>query len=182
VKSTLEPPPVEAEESRPTQGGTRYDPTPAVLQLQRGPAGRREKHRTVEVLQASCFFLRLSPDEKHLLIRAMLGGAVDEAARDLDEDAMVALVRTDLVRLFGLRAEPAFVQVTKWDRAVRQYELGHLYKRWRRWRRRLPPGRVSSWRETRSSTLELIRSIEVGPVAFPGVDAAPASDYDAVKE
>lgn len=128
VKSTPEPPPVEAGESRPTQRGTRCDPTPAVDPLQRGPAGRGEGHRTVEGLRASCFVLRRGPDEKHLLIRAMLGGALDEEARDLDEDAMVAPVRTDLVRLFGLRAEPAFVQVTKWDRAIRQYELGHLYK------------------------------------------------------
>jgi len=89
---------------------------------------RGEGYRTLGVLWDSYFFPRRSPDERHLLIRAMLGGAVDEAARDLGEDEMVKLVRGELVSLFGLRAEPRYVHVTKWDRAIPQYELGHLDK------------------------------------------------------
>lgn len=87
---------------------------------------RGEGYRILGVLWDSRFFPGRSPDENHLLMRIMVGGAVDDGARDLDEDALVALVREEVTRLFGLTVTPVYTRVARWDRAIPQYELGHL--------------------------------------------------------
>ena len=63
--------------------------------------------------------------EGSLLVRAFLGGAVDPATTELDDEELVSLVRKELRDLVGLEAEPLFSQVVRWKRAIPQYELGH---------------------------------------------------------
>jgi len=60
-----------------------------------------------------------------VLVRAMLGGAVDPDAGALSDADAVACVRTDLSRLLGVDALPCFHQVVRWPAAIPQYELGH---------------------------------------------------------
>jgi oxygen-dependent protoporphyrinogen oxidase len=60
-----------------------------------------------------------------MLVRAMLGGAVDPEVAALSEDELVRLVREDLAALLGLQSEPIFRRVVVWPRAIPQYELGH---------------------------------------------------------
>jgi len=86
---------------------------------------RGERLRILGCLFDSHLFPGRSP-ERHLLLRAMVGGAVDPDAARLDDGALVETVRTDLRRLAGITTEPAFVSVTRWPRAIPQYELGHL--------------------------------------------------------
>jgi oxygen-dependent protoporphyrinogen oxidase len=60
-----------------------------------------------------------------VLLRVSAGRHGDERALGLDDDALVARVRTDLATTMGLRAEPTDVQVVRWDRAFPQYPPGH---------------------------------------------------------
>jgi oxygen-dependent protoporphyrinogen oxidase len=60
-----------------------------------------------------------------VLVRAMLGGSVDEAVGGLDDDELVRIAREDLARLLGVTDAPVFRRVVMWDRAIPQYELGH---------------------------------------------------------
>lgn len=85
---------------------------------------RGEGLRALGNLWDSHFFPSRSPSG-HLLLRAMLGGAVDPAAGALDDDAAIALVREEMRRMYGTEAAPAFAHVTRWARAIPQYTLGH---------------------------------------------------------
>jgi protoporphyrinogen/coproporphyrinogen III oxidase len=59
------------------------------------------------------------------LVRAFYGGARDEAAVDLSDDAIVGLAEQELGRLIGLRAPGEVVRVHRWRKAHPQYEVGH---------------------------------------------------------
>lgn len=85
---------------------------------------RGEGLRALGNLWDSQFFPSRSPSG-HLLLRAMLGGAVDRDAGTLDDEAAVALVRRELARLYGTVAAPVFRHVVRWPRAIPQYTVGH---------------------------------------------------------
>ncbi len=61
-----------------------------------------------------------------ILFRCFYGGAHDEAALELTDDEAAALVQADLRRVLRIEAEPLFVRVYRWPRAIAQYTLGHL--------------------------------------------------------
>lgn len=60
-----------------------------------------------------------------ILVRAIFGGAVDEAMGALDDDETLALARDEVSRLYGLSLTPVFEQVVRVPRAIPQYEVGH---------------------------------------------------------
>jgi oxygen-dependent protoporphyrinogen oxidase len=66
-----------------------------------------------------------APDTK-ALVRCFLGGANDQAVLKLSDEEVIATVRKELKQITGLAAEPWFVKVYRWDRAMAQYTPGHL--------------------------------------------------------
>ncbi|MGA3125639.1 MAG: protoporphyrinogen oxidase [Candidatus Korobacteraceae bacterium] len=66
-----------------------------------------------------------APDNKALL-RCFLGGAGDPGVLKLSDEEITALVRKELKQIIGLSADPWFVKVYRWDRAMAQYTPGHL--------------------------------------------------------
>lgn len=60
------------------------------------------------------------------LLRCYVGRAGDEAALRHDDGELTEIVRRDLKRTMGVNAKPLFVEVTRWNRAMPQYTLGHL--------------------------------------------------------
>lgn len=60
-----------------------------------------------------------------ILVRAILGGAVDLDIGSLDNSELLALVRAEVAQLYGLNAEPVFSEVVRIDGAIPQYEIGH---------------------------------------------------------
>jgi len=67
---------------------------------------------------------RAPPDQ--LLVRCYVGGVGREPILKLDDLALVKRVRAELSTICGMNAEPTFVEVTRWMRAMPQYTLGHL--------------------------------------------------------
>jgi len=67
---------------------------------------------------------RAPPDQ--LLIRCYVGGVGREAILQLDDQTLVAQVKAELANMCGVTAEPGFVEVNRWNRAMPQYTLGHL--------------------------------------------------------
>ncbi len=67
---------------------------------------------------------RAPPDQ--LLVRCYLGGVGREAILQLDDQALVARVREELASICGVTAEPVYVEVNRWMKAMPQYTLGHL--------------------------------------------------------
>jgi len=64
--------------------------------------------------------------EGHVLLRAFAGGALQPEIFALDDAEMAKRVESDLRELLGIREDPRFIEVAKWERSMPQYEVGHL--------------------------------------------------------
>ena len=62
----------------------------------------------------------------HVLLRAFVGGALQPEMFALDETEMLRRVEDDLRELLGISEKPLFAEVSKWERSMPQYEVGHL--------------------------------------------------------
>ena len=63
-----------------------------------------------------------------VLLRAFIGGPRREDLVNLDDAALVALVRDELLTIMGIHAAPTVTRVFRWFRANPQYEVGHLQR------------------------------------------------------
>lgn len=61
-----------------------------------------------------------------VLLRAFIGGPRREEFVDLDDQALVTLVREELRAILGITAEPTVSRVYRWSRGNPQYDVGHL--------------------------------------------------------
>ena len=84
-----------------------------------------EKRSLIACTFSSVKFSDRAPAD-HVLLRAFAGGALQPEIFALDEASMAARVKTDLHELLGIREEPLFTEVAKWERSMPQYEVGHL--------------------------------------------------------
>lgn len=63
-----------------------------------------------------------------LMVRCYVGGVGREKILELDDQALVAKVKEELKAICGMNAEPSYVEVNRWIKAMPQYLLGHLDK------------------------------------------------------
>ncbi len=61
-----------------------------------------------------------------LMVRCYVGGVGREKILELDDQPLVAKVREELTAVCGVTAEPTYVEVNRWMKAMPQYQLGHL--------------------------------------------------------
>lgn len=85
---------------------------------------RGEGVRILGAVRASRLFPGRAP-EGHELVTVFVGGELDPTAIELGDDELRRVVRDDLRRLAGVVAEPTLFRVTRWPRAIPQYEVGH---------------------------------------------------------
>jgi oxygen-dependent protoporphyrinogen oxidase len=64
--------------------------------------------------------------EGTVLLRAFLGGALDERALDRSDDDLAGVARAELREAVGVAAEPVLLRVRRWPHAMPQYRVGHL--------------------------------------------------------
>lgn len=64
--------------------------------------------------------------EGFVLLRAFVGGALQEDLYALDDRDMEGIVRRELVQLLGVRGDPMFVRIARYPRSMPQYLVGHL--------------------------------------------------------
>jgi len=84
-----------------------------------------EKRSLIACTFSSVKFAGRAPDE-HVLLRAFAGGALQPEVFALDEAEMAKRVEADLRELLGISEAPLFREVSKWERSMPQYEVGHL--------------------------------------------------------
>ncbi|HJS25098.1 MAG TPA: protoporphyrinogen oxidase [Pyrinomonadaceae bacterium] len=84
-----------------------------------------EKRSLIACTFSSVKFSGRAP-EGHVLLRAFAGGALQPEIFALDESELAARVEADLRELLGINEAPLFLEVTKWERSMPQYEVGHL--------------------------------------------------------
>jgi oxygen-dependent protoporphyrinogen oxidase len=63
-----------------------------------------------------------------VLTRCYVGGVGREAILQLNDTELVAKVRAELSALCGITANPTYVEVNRWWKAMPQYTLGHLHR------------------------------------------------------
>ena len=61
----------------------------------------------------------------HIALTTFVGGTRQPENARLPDDALHDLVRGELARLLGVRADPAFVHIQRWPRAIPQYTLDY---------------------------------------------------------
>ncbi|HSL55515.1 MAG TPA: protoporphyrinogen oxidase [Pyrinomonadaceae bacterium] len=84
-----------------------------------------EKRSLIACTFSSVKFPGRAP-EGHVLLRAFAGGALQPDIFALDESEMATRAEADLRDLLGIREDPRFIEVAKWERSMPQYEVGHL--------------------------------------------------------
>jgi oxygen-dependent protoporphyrinogen oxidase len=84
-------------------------------------------------------FTHRAPGDRALL-RCFFGGAMAAKVWSLSDDHIVSMVRQELHQILGIRAEPLFTRIYKWNSAMPQYSVGHLdrLERIENQRRQLP--------------------------------------------
>ncbi len=81
---------------------------------------KRERERLL-----ACTFVHNKFEGRAPANLAMLRCFFGADAMDLDDDAVVEAARTELKRILGLSATPVFASVSRWPRAMAQYNVGH---------------------------------------------------------
>ncbi|MGH9967368.1 MAG: protoporphyrinogen oxidase [Pyrinomonadaceae bacterium] len=84
-----------------------------------------EKRSLIACTFSSVKFAARAPTDS-VLLRAFVGGALQPEMFALDEVEMVSRVRADLRDLLGIEKAPLFTVVSKWERSMPQYHVGHL--------------------------------------------------------
>ena len=60
-----------------------------------------------------------------VLLNNFIGGETDREAMTLSDDELIATVHLDLQKVLGISGEPRRLPITRWPRAIPQYNLGH---------------------------------------------------------
>ena len=84
-----------------------------------------EKREILAVSFASRKFENRAP-EGHILLRSFLGGAMQPEILERSDDDLIATTCRELSNIFGMQRKPAHTVVTRYNRAMPQYHLGHL--------------------------------------------------------
>jgi oxygen-dependent protoporphyrinogen oxidase len=103
----------------------------AAVTAERGPLNgfgflvpRGERPRILGTLWETSIYGGRAPAGK-MLLRVMIGGALDRDAVELDDTTLLRLVRRDLELTMRLRLRPEFVHPVRHRRGIPQYTIGH---------------------------------------------------------
>lgn len=58
-------------------------------------------------------------------LRCFFGSVGNEAVLEESDDSLIATAGEELLRIIGLTAEPVYTSVSRWSRAMAQYNVGH---------------------------------------------------------
>jgi oxygen-dependent protoporphyrinogen oxidase len=86
---------------------------------------RAEQRDLIAATWTSLKWPNRAPSDR-LLVRCYVGGVGREAILQLDDEALVGRVKSELKLICGVTAEPTYVEVNRWVKAMPQYLLGHL--------------------------------------------------------
>ncbi len=85
----------------------------------------RERRKILGCLWDSSIFKGRAP-EGYALLRVLVGGARAPQLVSLSDEELLHVVLKDLKDLMGLKASPDFVSIFRWEKAIPQYQVGHL--------------------------------------------------------
>ena len=88
---------------------------------------RSERRRLLGTVWSSALFPGRTPagPEKTAAFTSFLGGALDPGLCRLSETEIAQIAHDDLASVLGIQHPPLAEHVTRWERAIPQYNLGH---------------------------------------------------------
>ncbi len=69
-----------------------------------------------------------TPQDGTLVVRCFVGRSGRHPALDLDDDALVKLLDAELSEALAFGSRPRDFKVVRWEKALAQYEVGHLHR------------------------------------------------------
>jgi oxygen-dependent protoporphyrinogen oxidase len=87
---------------------------------------RAEKIRTLGTIFNSSLFPGRAPSG-HVALTSFIGGATDLDAIHFSDAQLSRIAHNDNARLLGISGDPVATHVTRWPRALPQYNLGHAH-------------------------------------------------------
>lgn len=89
---------------------------------------RSEGLRTLGCIWTSSIFADRAPSGT-VQFRSMLGGAGDPGVLELSDDQLWQTLFRELGPLIGLKRDPVFMRIYRWQQGIPQYTLGHIERR-----------------------------------------------------
>jgi len=89
---------------------------------------RNQGMRTLGSIWTSSIFEGRAP-EGFVQFRSMLGGAGDPSILELSDDQLWITLQRELDPLIGIRNDPAFIRIYRWEQGIPQYKIGHRERR-----------------------------------------------------
>jgi oxygen-dependent protoporphyrinogen oxidase len=86
-----------------------------------------EKRSLIACTFSSVKFSGRAP-EGYVLLRAFVGGALQPEMLALSDGEIDTRVQADLRELLGVTNKPLFTEVSRWNKSMPQYEVGHLQR------------------------------------------------------
>jgi oxygen-dependent protoporphyrinogen oxidase len=86
----------------------------------------RSENRAINAITFSSVKFNRRAPEGYVLMRAFFGGSRHPEMMQIDDPALLAIVRQELATLLQIEAEPIFHRIYRWFRANPQYDVGHL--------------------------------------------------------
>lgn len=85
---------------------------------------RSEGLRILGSIWNSSLFAGRAP-EGWVLLNNFIGGETDPAAIELSDDELIGIAHADLKKVLKINGEPRRLPITRWQRAIPQYVIGH---------------------------------------------------------
>jgi len=85
----------------------------------------REKRNILGTIWTSALFPGRAP-AGHVALTTFVGGSRQPSLAGLDDGEIAGMVSAELRALMGVRGDPVYAKVVRWQKAIPQYTLGHL--------------------------------------------------------
>jgi oxygen-dependent protoporphyrinogen oxidase len=85
----------------------------------------KEQRKILGTIWSSALFPGRAP-EGHVALTTFVGGARQPALAGLDDRELIGTVASELRSLMAVRGDPVYARIIRWEKAIPQYNLGHL--------------------------------------------------------
>ena len=85
----------------------------------------REQRRILGTIWSSSLFPNRAP-EGHVALTTFVGGSRQPELTEQNDEKIVETVTDELGAIMGVSGRPAYRRIARWERAIPQYNLGHL--------------------------------------------------------
>jgi protoporphyrinogen/coproporphyrinogen III oxidase len=89
---------------------------------------RNQGLRTLGSIWTSSIFSERAP-EGFVQFRSMLGGDGDHSVLELSDEQLWETIRKELDPLIGIKSDPAFIRIFRWEHGIPQFKMGHRERR-----------------------------------------------------